>query len=99
PLQGPPGTEFVLVCANRWRAPRRADVEKLLEAGRPWPALPPQALLFLNRDTVEVKVQRGVGNEPEANAVSRVQERVDHLRAQLSDQVEFFVGVAFSHQQ
>jgi len=95
---GKPGTEFVLVCAQRSRTPRREDVATLFETEGPWPQLPAQALLLLNRDAVELKVQRGVRDEPETIAVSKVQELAEQLRTKLGEQFEFFAGVAFSHQ-
>jgi hypothetical protein len=99
PVEGAPGTEFVLVCAGRFSAPRLEDVATLFEQGRPWPKLPAQALVLLNRDTVEIQGARGVRDEPEAVAVSEVQDRLEHLRQKLAGEFPFWAGVAFSHRE
>lgn len=41
PLEGKPGTELVLLCADPSRSPRLRDLEDVFEAGKPWPDLPP----------------------------------------------------------
>jgi tRNA A-37 threonylcarbamoyl transferase component Bud32 len=96
-LQGPPGTELVLVCAHRSQVPRREHVANLLDAGRPWPKLPAQVVILLDRDKVDLKVPRGLGAESEATAVSQVQERLEELRVRLREHFDYFAGVAFSH--
>src|SRR5262249_51912517 len=60
PLNDRPGTEMVLVCANRSTKPRREDVLKHLDAS-PWPQLPPRALGVLTRDRADVEGERAPG--------------------------------------
>ncbi|HLJ97258.1 MAG TPA: serine/threonine-protein kinase [Gemmataceae bacterium] len=99
PVDGSPGTEVVLVCAGRGAAPRLEDLEKLFDQGHPWPRLPAQALVLLNRYTVEIKGARGVRDQPEAVAVTAVQDRMEQLRLKLAGKYEFWTGIAFSHRE
>ena len=55
PLIGQPGTELVLICANRSGPVRRADVEPLFTGGRPLPQLPEWAMVRLNREEVRIE--------------------------------------------
>lgn len=98
PLTGPPGTEFVLVCARQsGPALTHADIAKHLQIGRPLFALPAHTMVLMDRDKVEVHRERGLG-KVEVDPVYKVQVRLEQLRRDLRDHCEFIAGVAFPHQ-
>jgi tRNA A-37 threonylcarbamoyl transferase component Bud32 len=94
-LKGPPGVEFLLVCAGP-RPIGPEEVRRLLDLREPLPALPPRVLVRLNREEVKVEGARDLGAAA-GNAVSQVQHRLDQVRRRLAGKVEFVQGVAFSH--
>ncbi len=95
-LDGSPGTELILVCAGQGSPVARADIERSLGVGRPWPALSPRTLLRLGRDGLELRGTRGpgvVGPGPLAG----IHDSADRLRRDLRDRAAFLAGVAFPH--
>ena len=70
PLQGPPGTEFVLVCARRDKPVTRREIEAILKAGEPLPPLPDRVMLRLRSHGVEPAVppvSRSIGAPVESD--------------------------------
>jgi hypothetical protein len=97
-LEGPPGTECVLVCAGVDRPPGADDLAAAVGQG-PLPALPAGELVLLSRDRV-VGTSRGVSApeaDPAAGPVREVEERLDKVRLQLRERCDFLAGVAFAH--
>jgi tRNA A-37 threonylcarbamoyl transferase component Bud32 len=97
PLEDPPGTEFLLVCARRSGPVGRGEVAALWGQGGPWPALPARVRVELSRDRVEAVGPRGAG-AAEENPTSTVADRLDRLREALRDRCDYVTGVAFAHQ-
>jgi len=65
PLVGPPGTEFLLICAGRdGSLLALGEVEELLGDSRPWPALPEGTVLRMDRDGVRAEGVPGSGGTP-----------------------------------
>jgi hypothetical protein len=103
PIVGPPGTEFILVVANRANkpAPTFAEVRAILEerGGRAWPKLEDGTRLLLSRAGVREESEgggRGAG-EPTPTGISQVRSRLEALREALLAKYDFFWGVALPH--
>ncbi len=98
-IEGPPGTLFLLVCADRRRKPEQKEVEQALQGNengpRDWPALPPSVILLMHREDVEPfadEIPRGHG--PEATAFARVSQRLERWRGRLRPRFDYFWGIA-----
>jgi hypothetical protein len=96
-LTGPPGTEFLLVCASRSGPVRRDVVEDLFAGERPWPELPPTVVMRMDRDTVEFEKLRGMEVSRD-DPIGIIQARMEKLRLKLRDHFEFLAGVAYAHE-
>jgi tRNA A-37 threonylcarbamoyl transferase component Bud32 len=96
-LEGPPGTELILVCGWHAQPPAAEAVERIFARVGRLPPMPLYALVVLDRHKVTPEVERGPGLV-EAGAIGDVEQRLDLLRAQLCDglQAEFLIGVAFT---
>lgn len=101
PLEGPEGTELLLVCGRR---SGRVGVDEVRAAwgqeGR-WPALPGLTILRMQPDRVVVEQSgKGLGapkDRPDPEA--EVRRRLDELRRRLHDRFEYVEGLAFAHRQ
>jgi serine/threonine protein kinase len=99
-LRGPPGTEFVLLCASRSGPVRREQVEPLFASGKAWPALPGQLRVLLARDRVELAGPRGIVPDADPDdPVVQLENLVEQLRLKLAERFDFLAGVAFAHQE
>jgi hypothetical protein len=97
PLNGPPGTEVVLICARRSGRVGQMEVEKLFTSGYPLPQLPRQAVVRWDQDDLRVELSRGVG-APEASPIKDVQECFEKIHGTSRKQFDFVAGVSFRHQ-
>src|SRR5262249_24459402 len=105
PLERPAGTQFVFICGNRSGPPTRKDVVPYFKLRQPWPTLPKNVLVILDRRHVHLEASgagqqtpeemRGHLGRPEADALSQVEETVERLRSELRERFEFVAGVAF----
>jgi hypothetical protein len=99
PLEGPAGTEVVLVCGRRDRPVSLEELRGVWgEAGR-WPELAGQTLLGLERDRVVVVAGgRGFGAaQDRADPEGEVRRRLETLREALRGRFDWFEGLAFGH--
>jgi serine/threonine protein kinase len=96
PLEGPPGTELVLVCASRGAPVSRDELAGALGMGKPLPALPPDVSIVLNREGVQIRKVRGLG-EAEPSESTAIRDTLDRLRLKLRDRYILFEGLAFFH--
>ncbi|MBY0526401.1 MAG: protein kinase [Gemmataceae bacterium] len=96
-LNGPPGTEFLLVVASRHRL-RVSDVGVYFADAGAWPALPDDMLVRVDLDGVAAeKGLRGVG-VTRGDSLSGVEARLQKLQGQLKGAgYEYFIGVAYPH--
>jgi hypothetical protein len=97
PLNGPPGTELVLICARRSGPVARAEVQKLVTCGRPMSPLPRRVVVRWDRDEFRVESSRGVG-APEVSPTGEIQDLFDAIRLTSPKPFDFVAGVAFPHQ-
>lgn len=100
-LSGPPGTELLLVCGNRFRSPRAEEVQALLTGDGPWPPLPDSTAVLLDRDAVSVitgEIPRGF-ETVEGDALAKVEARLEQLRLELNRRYDFVAGVAYPHRE
>jgi len=93
------GTRVVLVCAGRSGPPAAEKLEELVLTDEcPWEALPPDLFVWMNRDTVQVKLATRRPLEPaEKTPLGRVEDRLERLRLQLRGCCEYFVAVVYPH--
>ena len=98
-LQGPAGTEFVLVCARRGRPVAREEIEAILGAGRRLPTLPDRVVLRLGSDGVEPTGPSGTRSisEPVESDLSAALSPLRELQIKLRSEASFLTGVAFPH--
>jgi hypothetical protein len=98
-LQGPPGTEFVLVCAGRDRPVTRGEVAALLGPGQPLPPLPDRVSLRLGPDGVEPSGPAGLRSisGPAESHLSAAMGPLRTLQRGLRAEASFLAGVAFPH--
>ena len=98
-LQGPPGTEFVLVCARRDKPVTRQEIEALLGAGRWLPALPEKVILLMRSDGVEPTGPSGLRSisGPVASDLSSALSPLRILQSKLRSETSFLSGIAFPH--
>ena len=95
PVQGPPGTVLVFVCANKQHKPRLEEVQKLLQEIENQPqrgtaALPdPKAQVIFLLTSEEVQV---VGEIPRGSSLIR--DRLESLRGRLRERFGYVWGVA-----
>lgn len=100
PVVGPAGTEVLLVCGRPSGPVQLEEVQVLLTGTQPWPALPGQAVLRLERNCVTVlQSGRDFGAprdrpDPEGDVLRRLEE----LRLCLREHFELVEGLAFAHQ-
>jgi tRNA A-37 threonylcarbamoyl transferase component Bud32 len=94
-LKGPTRTELILVCANRWRKPTRAEVEQALAAAGERPRLPQSVWLALRPDRVEMNPgQKRDPREIREDPGTRAEDWLDGLRRRLRERFAFVAGLA-----
>jgi serine/threonine protein kinase len=100
PLIGPPCTEIILVCASRTGPVSKEQVAKCWGLSSPLPLLPELTVLRFDSSGIHVEQQ----SRDFAESVQRVDpeeqvhRQLEDFRQRLLHQVEFFDGIAFSHQ-
>ncbi len=101
PLQGPPGTELILLCADRSTQPTVAQITALTSEGFPWPKIADVSMIQWGQDETRFAgpYQSGPLRSPgEPAPVQRAAlDRTEALRQALSAQFEIVRGVAFPH--
>jgi hypothetical protein len=108
PLSDLPGTEVVLLCARRSKPVELEDIADLFEEGSPWPAIPAQAIVRLERQ--DVKFEHGRQREGTTLAAAKspadeaafpvgVRQRAETLRTALARRCDYSVGVIFPHEK
>lgn len=99
-LSGPPGTELLLVCANRFTSPRSDEIQSLLTAEESLPPLPDLAAVLLDRNRVEVVTSRETPRgfeDDKGDPLAKVEARMERLRRELRRRYDFVAGVAYPH--
>jgi tRNA A-37 threonylcarbamoyl transferase component Bud32 len=100
-LEGPAGTEALVVCGRQEKAPSEAELRNAWDGPASWPRLsPPGRLLRLLPDQVREEGERerdfgAIVEEPGTNAVVS---RLSSLRDRLGPTCPFFEGLAFVHE-
>jgi hypothetical protein len=96
-IDGPPGTMFLLVCANRLSKPEKSQVEQALlrkrDFSHDWPALSPGVILVLNREDVEPYGEE-LSRDFVTTPFTTVSNHLEIWRARLQDTFDFSWGVA-----
>ena len=96
-FEGPPGTELLVVCANRWGQARPvAAASALAELGR-LPELPENVRFQISREGTRLVAGRGVGHV-ESDQLDVIKGRIERLRTRLLDQFDVVEGLVVSHQ-
>lgn len=98
-LKEPAGTELLLVCGRRGEKVRAEEVQRLWDVPVEWPKLPRYVILQLHRDQVRALPTRSMELLPAGapGAQKVVHDQMETLRRRLSEEMDFFEGVAFSH--
>lgn len=96
-LEGPPGTEVLLVCARRSGRIDAAEIREMF-ADRAWPQLPIHALLTLDRRQVRLLGARAPGQLTD-RPNSGIVEQAEALRSRLAARLDLVTAVAFPHHQ
>ncbi len=89
PLEGPPGTELILIFAVTSRSLPREDLESLLPIGRPLPPIPDQSRVVLDRSGSELRILRKLG-APQSSAAREAETWFQALRETLVLQRKVF---------
>jgi serine/threonine protein kinase len=101
PLNGPPGTEVVIVCGQHGSPISLADLLNVTgtTTSQPWPPLPDMTVMLADVSDVHV-LQQGRDFGPPANTPNPerlVRERLHALRDALAKRFDCFEAVAFFH--
>jgi predicted Ser/Thr protein kinase len=97
PVEGPPGTELVVVCANRWGQARAVEAAAALsELGR-LPDLPENVRFQISRQGTRILADRGLGTV-ESDQLEAIKGRIERLRIRLLNQFDLVEGLVVSHQ-
>jgi hypothetical protein len=106
-VAGPPGTEFILVCARPGSRVGYDDVAAVLPIGNPWPALPHPNVVWMDPEHTAyghpsqgrvAGISRGPGVRTPSAARDAIK-LIEEARARLGSHVEYVVGVAFAHSE
>jgi tRNA A-37 threonylcarbamoyl transferase component Bud32 len=99
PLVGPPGTEVVLVCGGASGPVSSDEVRELWQSAGPWPALPGQTVLRLDRErVVVVQRDRDVGLPHDVpDPEGEVRRRLEEAGRRLSGRFECVAALAVAH--
>jgi hypothetical protein len=96
-FEGPPGTELVVVCANRWGQARQVEAAAALaDLGR-LPELPENVRFQISREGTRLLADRGLGRL-ETDRLDVIKGRIEHLRTRLLDKFDVVEGLVVSHQ-
>jgi hypothetical protein len=96
-FEGPPGTELVVVCANRWGQPRpEGAATALADLGR-LPELPENVRFQISREGTRLLADRGLGRN-ESDQLDVIRGRIERLRTRLVEQFDVVEGLVVSHQ-
>ncbi len=100
-LRGPIGTEVVLVCARRAAPVTAAEVQQWWTTSGSWPTLPNDIVLRLLGDAVvrDTKTRDFDPARDRPDPEGEVRRRLETVRNQLRQHVDYFEGVAFPHQK
>jgi len=100
PLEGAPGTEFVMVCCRVGDQIPFAEVAEHFADSAPWPALPGSAVLRASASGIEVESRgRDFGAAVERlSSEEVVRGHLETLLRGLADRFDHVEGVAFAHQ-
>jgi hypothetical protein len=100
-LAGPPGTEFVFICARQGSRVGQAEVAALLPIGKPFAVLPNCTVICLFDDSVSVsRDTSGASRSPGplgSSAARDAIQGIEEARRRLSSKGAYLVGVAFAH--
>jgi hypothetical protein len=97
PVEGPPGTELVVVCANRWGQARPVEAAAALaDLGR-LPELPENVRFQISRQRTRIVADRGLG-PLESDQLDVIRERIERLRIRLRNRFDLVEGLVVSHQ-
>jgi tRNA A-37 threonylcarbamoyl transferase component Bud32 len=100
PLIGKPGTEMILVCAQRGGVPDAPKIAAFLSLSDLRLSVPLQSWLSITNDAVEIhgRHDRGAG-APEllTTGLVKAQKDVESLRQRFRSSFDFVCGVAFNH--
>ncbi len=97
PVEGPPGTELVVVCANRWGQTLPVEAAAALaDLGR-LPELPENVRFQISRQGTRVLADRGLG-ALESDQLDVIKGRIERLRIRLLNQFDLVEGLVISHQ-
>jgi len=99
-LAGAPGTELIVLCARRDRAPQLADLAGPMLGGKPWPELPREAALLIDpggEPPIQLVSPRGPGTARRRRPVKSLYQQAEALRRHLRKRVDRFAAIAFPH--
>jgi serine/threonine protein kinase len=101
PLQGPGGTECMLVIGRRSGPVKADELQRWLGEAGAWSALSGKSVLRLRRERVEVEQSDRDFGAPRAdkNPEAEVVRRLEALRSRLRERADYFEGLAFAHQE
>jgi hypothetical protein len=96
-FEGPPGTELVVVCANRrGQAPSAEAATALSDLGR-LPVLPENVRFQIGREGTRLLADRGLG-QVEADQLEAIRGKLERLRIRLLDRFDIVEGLAVPHE-
>ena len=106
-VEGPPGTEFILVCARPGSPLGRDEIAALLPMGTPWPILPHPAVVWLDREKMTLndvpdEESPGMTRSPGAWSASAARDAIkpiEEAHQRVSSRVAYVVGAAFAHSE
>jgi predicted Ser/Thr protein kinase len=96
-FEGPPGTELVVVCANRWAQSVPAEAATALAGLGRLPELPGNARFQISRDSTRLLAERSLGPH-EADQLDAIMDRIERLRLRLRNQFDVVEGLVVCHQ-
>ena len=104
-VEGPPGTEFILVCARRGSPPGRNEIAALLPVDTAWPSLPLPAVVWLEGENLALNDAPHDGTSgstrgPGAWQPSAVRDAINPIaeaHERLCSKFAYVVGAAFAH--
>lgn len=98
PLEGPPGTEFILLCGGRWPQASAAALQDLIGSNGAWPKLRNGTWIVFDGTHAEMKTSRPrAPGQPVRGPDPDVLERAEALCQALVKEYELVVGIGFSH--
>lgn len=96
-VDGPPGTDVLLICGRRGDALTREEIEQLF-TWTPWEKLPEYSSVEFDSHGAHISATPGAApRDPFKAPEKAVLQRADALRQALAPHVDFVQGVAFPH--